>query len=102
MDQAGILPGDYVILQKPNRVSLQPTPGDIVAVVFRDTEDRATLKRFLIGLNEVILRPESSNPRHTLRSLPLSQFTGDESTVEVVGIATAVLRPEDQKEREND
>ncbi len=102
MDEAGILPGDYVILQKPNRVSLQPTPGEIVAVVFRDEDDKATLKRFLIGLNEVVLRPESSNPEHKLRSLPLSRFTSDESDVEVVGLAMAVLKPESPKDRPDD
>jgi SOS-response transcriptional repressor LexA len=94
MDQAGISPNDYVILQKSNRMPVSPTYRDIVAVVFRDEADsRATLKRIHFESDRVMLEPESSNPEHKTRVLQPEAFAGDNPPVEVVGIAIAVLKP---------
>ncbi len=92
-------PCDYVILRKSNLVQISPENRDIAAVVFRDEDDKATLKRILIerdGTNRpvrVILSPESSNPEHKVRSLPPTAFVGDNRTVTIAGIAIAVLQP---------
>jgi len=98
MNQAGIFPNnDYVILHKPKLVSLKPSVGDIVAVVFRDEADnRATLKRFYFdkSSDSVTLRPESSNPKHEPRVLQAKDFAGDNPPVAVVGVAIAVLKPQ--------
>ncbi len=88
MDQAGIEPSDFVILQQAKR----PSSGDIVAVVFRDEDDRATLKRIIIRSDGVTLRPESSNPKHQPRLVSPKAFAGDSPSVQVVGIAIAVLK----------
>jgi len=94
MDQAGVAPGDYVILQKAASGSLKPATGDIVAVVFRDEDDdRATLKRLQIGSGQVSFKPESSNPEHKPSILPARAFRADNPQAEVVGIAVAVLKP---------
>lgn len=93
MDQAGISPNDYVILQKPNRLPLSPTSGDIVAVVFRDEDGEATLKYIVTESSRVILKPKSSNPEHQTRVLQPEVSTGDDPSVAVVGIAIAVLKP---------
>jgi hypothetical protein len=93
MNQAGILRGDYVILQKAKMVPIIPESRDIVAVVFRGEDNRASLKRILIDPNRVVLRPESSNPEHKPRILLPKDFTGDNPSVTVVGIAIAALRP---------
>jgi hypothetical protein len=93
MDQTGIAPNDYVILQKPQFVPLVPSPGDIVAVVFRDEADnRAALRRIMVESGRVVFRPESSNPAHKPRILRPAAFAGDNPSVEVVGIAIAVLK----------
>lgn len=93
MNQAGIAPGDYVILQKASSGSLRPAAGDIVAVVFRDGEDdRATLKRLQINSGQVIFRPESSNRAHQPIILPRQAFSGDSPQVVVVGVAVGVLK----------
>jgi SOS-response transcriptional repressor LexA len=97
MDEAGISPNDYVVLQKEKAggVSLQPLSGDIVAVVFRDEDVKATLKRFYFDKSSgsVTLEPESSNPEHKTRVLLPKAFAGDNPSVAVVGIAIAVLKP---------
>jgi len=95
MDQAGIFPNDYVILQKSKLVGWRPDPGDIVAVVFRDEDNKATLKRFYFdkSSDSVTLKPESSNPEHKTRVLGLKAFAGDNPSVAFVGIAIAVLKP---------
>jgi SOS-response transcriptional repressor LexA len=91
MDRADISPGDYVVMRRAKA----PTQRDIVAVVFRDEDDnRATLKRILIEPDRVILKPESSNPEHKARFLPLEAFAGDSPSVAIVGIAIAVLKPQ--------
>jgi len=99
MDQAGIFPDDYVILQKPRDVPLKPSSGDIVAVVFRDEDVKATLKRFYFDKSSgsVTLKPESSNPEYKTRVLRPEAFAGDNPSVEVVGIAIAVLKLQRQK-----
>jgi SOS-response transcriptional repressor LexA len=91
MNQAGISPNDYVILRR----SKPDSSGDIVAVVFRDEDDKATLKRFYVEKpsGRVVLKPESSNPEHKTRVLRPEAFAGDNPSVEIVGIAIAVLKP---------
>jgi SOS-response transcriptional repressor LexA len=93
MDHAGIFPNDYVILQRSKLVPLKLSSGDIVAVVLRDEDDKATLKRIYIESNRVILKPESSNSVYKLRSLQPEAFAGDNPPVALVGIAIAVLKP---------
>lgn len=94
MDKAGIASGDYVILRKPKDVPLRPTSGDIVAAVFHDEHGKATLKRicFGSGIDEVILKPESSNPTHYPRTIAKRDFAGGNPRVEVAAIAMAVLK----------
>lgn len=96
MDKAGIASGDYVILRKPKDVPLRPTSGDIVATVFHDEDGKATLKRicFGSGIDEVILKPESSNPTHCFRTVAKRDFAGGNPRVEVAAIAVAVLKPQ--------
>jgi hypothetical protein len=103
MDQADILSGDYVILQRPKFMPINARAGDIVAVVFRDEDEKVTLKRYSEELNQAILKPESSNPEQKTLKLPLrtSEFDDpdkgyeiDESQVGIVGIAIAVLKPQ--------
>jgi len=93
MNEAGIAPNDYVILQRKGVGSLTPASGDIVTVVFHDEDDRATLKRITIRSDGVTLKPESSNPVHQSRTLSYELFRGDPPAVEITGIATAVLKP---------
>ncbi len=96
MDRAGIFSGDYIILRKPKYVPLCPTNGDIVAAIFHDEDDKATLKRiyFGFGINGVILQPDSSNSAYRPRTLSKRDFVGDNPRVEVAAIAVAVLRPQ--------
>ena len=93
MNRAGIFPGDYVILQTPKLVDVRPSSGDIVAVSFRDADDKskATLKRIHLEENGVVLQPESANPNHEPRIVQRGDFLGDNPAVKVVGIALAVL-----------
>jgi SOS-response transcriptional repressor LexA len=93
MDEAGISPGDYVILQRPKLVELRPEHEDIVAVIIRYEGADATLKRILIESSRVILKPESSNPAHKPRIVKPEDFSGDHPYINVVGIAIAVLKP---------
>ncbi|MBN1221510.1 MAG: hypothetical protein JXM69_21495 [Anaerolineae bacterium] len=96
MDQAGIAPGDYVILQRKGVGAAQPSSDDIVAVVYHDEKfydevGTATLKRIAIRPDGVTLIPESSNPVYQPRTIPRQAFAGDHPQVELVGIAIAVL-----------
>lgn len=101
MNQAGISPGDWVILRRPNRVELKPQHRDIVAVVFYDEiNNRATLKRILIHRDiagepqRVSFVPESSNPIHPPRTFSPGAFLPGNPQVAICGIAIAVLRPQ--------
>ena len=91
MDKAGIFPNDYTILRR----SKPDSSGDIVAVVFRDEDNKATLKRFYFDRSSggVTFKSESSNPDHETRVLRPEFFAGDNPSVEIVGIAIAVLKP---------
>jgi tetratricopeptide (TPR) repeat protein len=92
MDKADIAPDDYVILRK----SKPDSSGDIVAVVFYDEDDKAVLKRVYYNKSsaKVILKPESSNPKHKTRILQQEIFAGENPSVEIVGLALAVLKPQ--------
>ena len=90
MNQAGIEDGDYVVLRRQDTA----TDGDIIAAEIRGNDDVATLKRFLRRDENVILKPESSNPEHVE-----GVFTADEIKQEqeeqpfyIQGIALAVLK----------
>jgi SOS-response transcriptional repressor LexA len=76
---------------------MNPASGDIAAVVFRDEDNRASLKRIQIEARKVVLRPESSNPEHQPRVLPPEAFVGDNPTAAIIGIAIAVLKPQPSK-----
>jgi SOS-response transcriptional repressor LexA len=93
MNRAGISPGDYVILQTSKLVEVSPISGDIVAVSFRNQDDKnqVTFKRIYIEENGVVLQPESSNPKYEPRVVQQQDFAGDNPAVIVVGIALAVL-----------
>lgn len=93
MDKAGVFPNDYTILRR----SKPDSSGDIVAVVFRNEDDKATLKRFYLDKpsGRVALKPESSNPEHKTRVLRPEVFAGDNPSVAIVGIAIAVLSHRD-------
>jgi hypothetical protein len=95
MDQAGIAPNDYVILQRKGVGSLTPVTSDIVIVVFRDEDSKATLKRITIRSDGVTLNPESTNSAHQPRTLSYDVFKGDPPPVEITGIAVAVLKKKD-------
>jgi SOS-response transcriptional repressor LexA len=94
MDEAGILPDDYVILRRPRLTSVDYRSGDIVAVVLRDEDNKATLKRILVdeAVGSITLKPESSNPNHTRRTWQRRTEMEEDPNVEVVGIAVAVLK----------
>jgi hypothetical protein len=94
MDRAGILSGDYVILRRQVGLAITLSSGDIVAAVFRDEDDKATLKRYSRESDRVVFEPESSNISHRSISLRLQAFADDNPQVKVVGIAIAVLKPQ--------
>lgn len=94
MNQAGISPGDYVIIQKSDLVPVKPNSGDIVVVKFRDENKRATLKRIHFRPDKVVLSPESTNPQNKPQELPHRAFAGDNPPAAVLGIAVAVLEPQ--------
>jgi SOS-response transcriptional repressor LexA len=97
MNRLEIAPDDYILLRKPKSTPPSPTSGDIVAVVFRDEDNKASLKRIHIEARKVVLRPESSNPEHQPRVLSPEAFAGDNPIAAVVGIAVAVLKPQPSK-----
>ncbi len=121
MDQAGISPGDYVILRKATLLPTTPNNRDIAAVVMPDDTDdnKATLKRIFIEtdkimvgtennalddietefyeqrllLKTIIVCPESSNPEHKVRTFkPPEILPGEDPNLRFVGIAVAVLK----------
>jgi SOS-response transcriptional repressor LexA len=90
MVDAGIAPGDYVILVKPLLSELSPQHRDVVAAVIADVDEKATLKRFLLRDNRVILKPESPNPDHQAYEFSLREF---KNRVRIAGVAVAALKP---------
>jgi SOS-response transcriptional repressor LexA len=90
MADAGIAPGDYVILAKPLLPELSPQHGDIVVAVITDVDEKATLKRFLLRYNRIILKPESPNPAHQAHEFSLQEFN---NRVRIAGVSVAVLKP---------
>jgi SOS-response transcriptional repressor LexA len=91
MNRAGIADGDYVVLRRQDTA----TDGDIIAAEIRGFNELATLKRFLRRDGKVILKPESTNPKHKEREFTLDELTGeqDEQPFYIQGIALAVLKP---------
>lgn len=82
MINAGIRDGDLVLLRRQDTAE----NGQIVACLV-DGED-ATLKRFRVQKNIVILQPE--NPAYEPRIIPLSDF--DAGYARIVGVAVKLVR----------
>jgi hypothetical protein len=97
MDKAGIDPGDYVVLQKADFDVAESE--DIVAVVFLDYDDRATLKQIHFDSDQygrstaVVFKPVSSNPIYRDRVFSLTNPDTNGPLFQVVGVARAVLKP---------
>ncbi len=77
MVEAGILPGDYVLVDR----GMKPKNGDIVVV---RVEDEWTMKFFYLRNGEVRLKPGN-------RQYPELVF-GPERDIEVFGVVIAVIR----------
>ncbi len=83
MNQAGIDPGDFVL------ISLQrdANPGDIVVAQIAGLDTEATLKRYWRSQDgHIILKPESDNPDN--KDIPV-----DPGSFEIRGITIAVFKP---------
>jgi repressor LexA len=79
MNNVGINNGDFVLCKK----NYHPTEGDIVIALIGDD---ATIKEFHREKNAIILKPQSSNPKHT----PLRFEEGEEIVIQ--GVFVRVLR----------
>lgn len=77
MVEAGILPGDYVLVDR----SLSPKNNDIVVVRI---EEEWTMKYFFKEGNRIILKP--AHPRYTIITLSQDQ------DVEIFGVVVAIIR----------
>jgi SOS-response transcriptional repressor LexA len=91
MNRAGIEDGDYVVLRRQDTAA----NGDIIAAEIRGIDELATLKRFRRQDGKVILKPESTNPKHEEREFRADELKGeqDDQPFHVQGIALAVLKP---------
>lgn len=77
MVEAGILPGDYVLVDR----TLQPRTNDIVVVRI---EDEWTMKYFVREGERILLKP--AHPKYpTIHLLP-------EKDIEIFGVVIAVIR----------
>lgn len=94
MNRAGIEDGDYVLL----RLQDSADNGDIVAAVIKNVDRLATLKRYEVTGKTVILKPESTNRDHQEYHFDAlsSAEQEDVQPFHIVGIATAVLKSQDQ------
>jgi SOS-response transcriptional repressor LexA len=88
MNLADLNEGDYVILRQPRSLPLSPQSSDIVAASITDMDREVTLKRYLREGKAIVLKPESSNPEHKSY-----EFSEDDPSVDIVGVAVAVLKP---------
>ena len=82
MVNAGILEGDLVLLRRQETAE----SGQIVACLL-DGED-ATLKRFRVQRDMVLLQPE--NPAYEPRIVPLRDF--ETGAARIVGVAVRLVR----------
>ena len=77
MIEAGILPGDFLVVQR------QPSANSGEIVVAGILDDEATVKRFFPQGNRVVLKPEN-------RSMEPMEFDADDVTI--FGKVISVLR----------
>jgi repressor LexA len=77
MIEAGILPGDFLVVQRQNTAN----PGEIVVAGIHD--DEATVKRFFPQGNRIVLKPENKR---------LEPMEFDASDVQIFGRVISVLR----------
>ena len=89
MDMAGINDGDYILLNR----DIMPESQDIVAAEIRDTDDKATLKRYKLQGGKAILEPESSNEKHQPLEFDHRSKDEDEPPFYIQGVAIGVLKP---------
>ena len=89
MDMAGINDGDYILLNR----DIMPESQDIVAAEIRDTDDKATLKRYKLQGGKAILEPESSNEKHQPLEFNHPRKDEDEPPFYIQGVAIGVLKP---------
>lgn len=91
MNRAGIEDGDYVVLRRQDTAA----NGDIIAAEIRGIDELASLKRFQRRDGNVILKPESTNPKHEEREFTPDELKGeqDDQPFYIQGIALAVLKP---------
>jgi hypothetical protein len=104
MNKAGVQSGDYVLLRMLPKGFKDFTgdddqtdinsfqlfkDGDIVAAeIFDQDDDVATLKRISRWRNKIILRPESTNPKHVER-----EFDATDEGFTICGVVVAILKP---------
>jgi len=84
MDRQNILDSDYVLLRQVDK----PSSGDVVAAEILGVDSHATLKRFVVEKDQVILQPRSNNPAHQ----PFT-FKKNERDFSVRGVVLAILKP---------
>jgi SOS-response transcriptional repressor LexA len=88
---APILSGDYVLLQKRN----VPSSGDIVAaeIISSDAkDDRATLKRYKVQGDKILLIPESSDPKFQQPMYVDKMYSKLDEEFHIRGVALAVFK----------
>jgi hypothetical protein len=88
MNNAGIDPGDYVLL----RLQIKPDDQDIVAAAIIQEDTLATLKRYIERGDSITLKPESKNPAHVETTFT-KKDQGLENKFVIVGVAIAVFKP---------
>jgi SOS-response transcriptional repressor LexA len=86
-----ILAGDHVLLHKRNMAS----SGDIVAVEIISPDakdDRATLKRYKIQGDKILLVPESSDPKFSEPMYAEKMYSKVDEEFHIRGVAIAVFK----------
>ena len=86
-----ILSGDYVLLHKQNTAS----SGDIVAaeIISPDAkDDRATLKRYKVQGDKILLIPESSDPKFQQPMYVDKMYSKPDEEFHIRGVALAVFK----------
>lgn len=86
-----ILNGDYVLLHKRNT----PSSGDIVAAEIISSgakDDRATLKRYKVLGDKILLVPESSDPKFQQPMYVDKMYSKVDEEFHIRGVALAVFK----------
>lgn len=87
MNQAGIESGDFVLL----RVQDTASHNQIVAAEIYGVDDYATLKKYKIKGNQIVLEPVSDNPEN--KEFKFNMDHKNEQGFVIHGIAVAVFKP---------